>query len=177
MISNQNIFFTKEECEFIINLSKTLIKIEPFGKYDLSSNGTKNKVSYSVWSIDRNEKFQWIFDKIDGYFTYKTNLKIKKQLDKLYIHNYIKGQHFAKHTDSHYPTQIHNVGVCLNDNYAGGEFILYDPDYTLPKKQGEIYTFQSNRPHEVKKILNGERWSIIGFLHAENVEFTNRSLI
>ena len=29
---------------------------------------------------------------------------------------------------------------------------------------------------EVKEILNGERWSIIGFLHIENIEL-NKALI
>ena len=64
----------------------------------------------------------------------------------------------------------------MNDNYNGGEFVLYNPELILPKKQGSIYTFLSARMHEVKEILNGERWSIIGFLHIENIEL-NKTLI
>ena len=69
------------------------------------------------------------------------------------------------------------MGVCLNDNYEGGEFILHNPEFFLPKKSGEIYTFPSARMHEVKEILNGERWSIIGFLHIDNLDFPKKSLI
>lgn len=175
MILNQKIVFTKEECGYIINLSKELDEAKPYGYKD--NNNNKNlKISYNVWKLNRSDKTQWIFDKIKTYFENETNLKIKKELDKIYIHKYIKGQKFAKHNDTQYKTQIHNVGVCLNDNYEGGEFILYNPEFFLPKNAGEIYTFPSTRFHEVKEILNGERWSIIGFLHIENIEI-NKNLI
>ena len=172
----EKVLFSKEECNYIINLSKELNKINPFDKSDHMSKDKTFKVNYDVWLINRNEKTQWIFDKIHMYFTNKTNLKIKKELDKIYIHKYIKGHQFSKHADTYYKTQIHNIGVCLNDNYDGGEFVLYNPELILPKKQGLIYTFLSARMHEVKEILNGERWSIIGFLHIENIEL-NKTLI
>jgi hypothetical protein len=172
MILKEKILFSKEECDYIINLSDKLPPIEPY-----SSKGNAFKVNYSAWKLLLNDDTTWIFDKISLFFMNKTNLKIKKDLDILYIHKYTEGQQFEKHNDTHYKTQIHNVGVCLNDNYDGGEFILYDPEELLPKKQGEIYTFPSSQYHEVKEILKGERWSIIGFLHLENIELTNRNLI
>ena len=55
--------------------------------------------------------------------------------------------------------------------------MLYDPYEILPKKQGEIYTFPSLRMHEVNEILQGERWSIISFLHIENLEIKKIGLI
>ena len=68
------------------------------------------------------------------------------------------------------------MGVCLNNDYDGGELVLYNPEEQLPKEIGNIYTFPSQRLHEVKKIIKGERWSIIGFLHFENIEL-NKTLI
>ncbi len=65
----------------------------------------------------------------------------------------------------------------MNDNYNGGDFVLYNPELILPKKQGEIYTFPSVRFHEVKEILKGERWSIIGFLHIDNLDYPKKSLM
>jgi hypothetical protein len=168
----QDVVFTKEECKNIINLSKKLTQINSYGY----KNSENLKISYSVWPIDRDDKTQWIFDKIHTYFENETNLKIKKELDRIFIHKYTKGQGFAKHADTGYKTQIHNVGVCLNDGYVGGEFVLYNPEIILPKKQGSIYTFPSARMHEVKEILSGERWSVIGFLHIENIEL-NKALI
>ena len=171
------ISFSKEECDYIINLSKELYKINQFDKPDHMSKDKTFKVNYDVWLIKRNEKTQWMFDKIHTYFTNKTNLKIKKELDKIYIHKYIEGQQFSKHADTYYKTQIHNVGVCLNNDYDGGEFVLYNPEEPLPKETGNIYTFPSQRIHEVKKIIKGERWSIIGFLHIDNLDFQKKSLI
>ena len=164
--------FSNEECESIINLTNELSHIQPY--YSKNNNF---KVEYSAWKLNLNDDTKWIFEKISLFFMSKTNLKIKKELDKLYIHRYNVGQQFEKHNDTHYVTQIHNVGVCLNDNYDGGDFILYEPDEIIPKVQGKIYTFPSSQYHEVKEILKGERWSIIGFLHFENIELTNRSLI
>lgn len=164
--------FTESECEYIINLSNKLPPIDPY-----SSKANTFKVNYSAWKLLLNDDTKWIFDKISLFFMNKTNLKIKKELDILYIHKYIEGQQFGKHNDTYYKTQIHNVGVCLNDDYVGGEFILYEPDEVLPKRQGEIYTFPSVRFHEVKEILKGERWSIIGFLHIHHIESTIKNLI
>lgn len=168
--------FNKEECEKIINLRFEYEEV--LHKDFLGSYGSDfNNVSYRVWNIIREEKTQWIFDRIYKYFTESTGIEIKKELFQCHIHNYVKGEKFLRHADTTYPTQIYNIGVCLNDNYDGGEFILYEPDLVLPKKQGEIYTFESRREHEVKEILNGERWSIICFLHNENVKYKIKSFI
>jgi hypothetical protein len=174
MILKEKISFSKEECESIINLSKDLSQINPYG-YNIDNK--KSNISYSVWVIERNNQTQWIFNKIHAYFEKETSLKIKKELDKIFIHKYTKGQRFTKHADTGYKTQIHNVGVCLNDNYEGGEFVLYEPEEPLPKEAGTIYTFPSVRFHEVKEILKGERWSIIGFLHIYNLDLPKKSLI
>jgi hypothetical protein len=168
----EKISFTKEECEYIIRLSEKLPLIEPY-----VSKSDKFKVNYTAWKLILDNNSKWIFDKVTQFFTYETNLKIKKELSTLYIHKYNVGQQFEKHNDTHYKTQIHNVGVCLNDDYEGGEFILYNPEKILPKRQGELYTFPSARFHEVKQIVNGERWSIIGFLHMENIDLSNKTLI
>lgn len=163
--------FTKEECEKIISIAKSayMDDSKTYFKYD-------EDIRYKVSNVIRNENTNWIFDKMLNFFTNKTGIKIKKPLDILHIHNYKQGDYFKKHKDNLYATQIHNIGVCLNDDYMGGEFVLYEPYEILPKKQGEIYTFQSLRLHEVKKIESGERWSIIAFLHVENLELKKELL-
>jgi len=172
MLLKEKILFSKKECEYIIELSKNLPNTKPY-----TSKSDQFKVSYDAWKLILDNNSQWIFDKITQYFTYATNLKIKKELSTLYIHKYNVGQQFEKHNDTQYKTQIHNVGVCLNDDYVGGDFILYNPKEILPKRQGEIYTFPSSRFHEVEQIVKGERWSIIGFIHIENIYLSNKTLI
>lgn len=156
--------FTKDECENIIKIAKSY-EIKTSNDYFDNIN-----IKYKTYNIDRNDNTDWIFQKMFKYFEKTTSIKITKPLEILHIHNYKKGDVFKKHKDNLYPTQIHNIGVCLNDDYEGGEFILYEPYELLPKKQGEIYTFKSLRTHEVKEITNGERWSIIAFLHIDNLD-------
>lgn len=168
----QNVVFTQKECETIIYLSEDIEK--------QNSNlyfKNENDIKYNLWNIHRTPKTQWIFDRLFNYFTNTTGIKIKKELDIIHLHNYKQGNKFTKHKDNLYPTQIHNIGVCLNDDYTGGEFVLYEPYEILPKKQGEIYTFPSLREHEIKEITKGERWSIISFLHIKNLEIKKIGLI
>jgi hypothetical protein len=77
---------------------------------------------------------------------------------------------FEKHRDIYYPNQVLNIGVCLNDDYVGGDFILYGPKEILPKKAGVIYSFKNTREHEITKIESGNRYSLIIFLNKDNVE-------
>ena len=55
------------------------------------------------------------------------------------------------------------VGV-LNDDFEGGEFILFK-DYEIKFKQGDIVIFPSNFmfPHKVKPVTKGIRYSIINW--------------
>jgi hypothetical protein len=165
-------FFTKNECETIINLTEKL-KSNHSDKYFKNNDG----IEYLVWSVNRNSETQWIFDRMFFYFENETNIKIKEPINTVFVHKYVVGNRFKKHVDKTDNNQLHNIGVCLNDDYEGGWFKLYDPDLILPKKQGEIYTFKSARPHEVMEILEGERWSIISFLHLENLDIKKNSLI
>lgn len=55
------------------------------------------------------------------------------------------------------------VGI-LNDDFSGGEFVLFD-DYTICPKQGDIIIFPSNFmfPHKVNKITGGTRYSFVAW--------------
>jgi predicted 2-oxoglutarate/Fe(II)-dependent dioxygenase YbiX len=166
-----DINFTEQECKNIINLRYELEEMKSNKFFPNNKN-----LSYSVWNVYRNDNTQWIFDKLFLFFEKKIGIKIIKQIDILHIHRYLKGEKFHKHTDEYFPTQIYNIGVCLNDEYGGGEFILYNPTIELPKKTGSIYTFKSSRQHEVKEITDGERWSMICFLHIENLDLKKQLL-
>jgi hypothetical protein len=166
-----NISFTSEECKNIINLTKDYERISS----DVYFPNSKN-IEYDVWNIDNNQNTHWIFKRLFDFFEKETSIKIVEEIKTLHIHHYNKGQQFGKHTDEYYPTQLHNIGVCLNDDYVGGEFVLFNPDLILPKKTGAIYTFKSNRPHQVNEILEGERWSIISFLHLHNIGISKNIL-
>jgi hypothetical protein len=157
------ISFTKQECNDIINFSNILKKTQR----DDSHIG----ISYDFYSIGYNETTKWIFDRLNSYFTEKTGIKVIKSLDAIHLFDYSVGDKFVRHRDVYYENQIHNIGVCLNENYDGGEFVLYEPSYTiLPKTTGAIYTFKHSYEHEVLEVIKGHRWSLIGFYFYEHLD-------
>jgi predicted 2-oxoglutarate/Fe(II)-dependent dioxygenase YbiX len=54
----------------------------------------------------------------------------------------------------------------LNDNYKGGEFILFD-NKQVELKAGELLIFPSNfmYPHEIKPVTKGTRYSYISWVY------------
>lgn len=165
----QEILFTKEECDWIIEYSK---KTELIVRDGLNANVERphETISYSYYNFYLNNETNWVFDRINTFFTKTTGIKIKKSLDCFHIHKYIVGNRFSKHNDVYYENQMYNVGVCLTEDYNGGDFLLYDPKIILDKKIGNTYTFDCRRMHEVTEVLSGERWTLIAFLFLENLE-------
>ena len=153
--------FTLEETQDIIAFAKQL----PITQSNTLFNPITRK--YGFRTILHYHATKWIFKRIYDHLYEETGIEVKKTLDELYIHTYVEGDYFLRHSDV--PTKIWNVGVCLNDDYEGGDFIVYNPETVLPKKAGSIYCFESQREHEVLPITSGERWSIIGFLERGHI--------
>lgn len=161
--------FSKVECEKIISLSKIL-------KKNIRDEYPR-QISYDFYSIGYNSETKWIFERLNQYFTFMTGISVKKNLDAIHLFDYSVGDKFVRHSDIYYPNQIYNVGACLNEDYEGGEFVLYEPEYTvLPKRTGEIYTFNHSYEHEVLPVKKGNRWSLIGFYFYENLEIKKQIL-
>lgn len=155
--------FNTEECDRIINLSKKLERVD--------RDESPRPISYTFYSIGINDNTKWIFDRLDEYFYSSTGIRVKKSLDAVHLFNYSVGDRFLRHRDIYYENQAFNIGACLNEDYEGGDFVLYEPTYTtLPKKTGEIYTFKHSYEHEVMEVTKGNRWSIIGFYFYENLD-------
>jgi predicted 2-oxoglutarate/Fe(II)-dependent dioxygenase YbiX len=55
------------------------------------------------------------------------------------------------------------IGV-LNDNYKGGEFIMFD-NMKIELKQGDVMLFPSNflYPHRVEPVTEGTRYSFVSW--------------
>jgi hypothetical protein len=166
------ISFSIEECNKIINLSNT------FKPKHSSSLFKRNDFNYYYHVVLRNSNTQWIFDRLKEFLLDEYSKNKINEMQEIYLHRYLAGNEFAKHNDSTtHPDQILNIGVCLNESYDGGEFIAYNPLEILPKVTGTIYTMKSDRDHEVKKILGGERWSLILFLNKNDLQIGNSKLI
>jgi len=110
-----------------------------------------------------------IIDKISG-----DHFPGWKGFNQLRFNRYNKDQIMSKHCD-----HIHNlftgerrgipilsiVGV-LNDNYQGGEFIMFD-DYEIKFKPGDVIVFPSVflYPHLIKPIKKGTRYSFVSWCY------------
>jgi len=155
------VFFTDNECDEIISLS-TKLKTHHSSEWWMG-----DKTSYFAWHIEKNEETKWIFDRLTLFLSKNTNFKVLKDIDMIHLQNVKQGHGFEPHIDKH---SEYNIGVCLNIDYEGGELICHDYKLYIPKIKGLIYSFYGTQLHEVKKVLSGERWSLIAFLDNTIIE-------
>jgi len=168
--------FTKEECQIIINYSKFLdksISLTYVKEKNRYNEMLSNRQFYDVWYINYNDKTKWIFDRIFEFVENNLECKVKNKFTSIALHKFEVGNSLKKHKD---PNMYYNVGVCLNENYEGGEFLFYNPNSKLEKEEGKIYTFKGSILHKIKEITSGERWSILGLFGLGDLEFKKKLL-
>ena len=171
----QEKIFTKEECEKIINFS---LKYTDNIKMDFSNNPNgkcvDNRVTfgsvmgYTIYYIPNINETQWMFDKIINWFSKKSNIDFNKNMlhTGCNLHEYIVGDKFIKHTDlaKGFEDRRYNLGIQLNDNYEGGNYVCWDDnnnEIIISKEVGTAVAYNARIPHEIQEITNGSRWSIV----------------
>ena len=157
--------FSIEECNKIISYHDTVPIKTTNGSYP-----SYDRIQYTAWDVINTIETKWVFDNLFFEFTKQTGIELKYYPDRFGLHKYVKGEMFDKHNDLIDNRRIWNIGTNLSDNYTGGEFYLYEPEFLLSKTPGQIYTFESSREHEVKEILSGERWSLIMFIWRNHIK-------
>ena len=134
-----------------------------FGMSGITFSNTFNLVENYDWLgvfIEKNEN------------ELKTGLKLKSYETHLFIHYYQVGDYFGKHRDSieiGANNRAYVVGFNINDDYEGGDYILYNPDEMINKTAGIPYYFKSDREHEITKVKGGIRKSAVLFINYENL--------
>lgn len=123
--------------------------------------------SYEFAIMMNNE--MGITTKLLDWFEIKTGEKLTHKEHNLIIHKYNIGDYFDKHTDRNYKNRAYVVGFHINDEYDGGDYILYNPNQIIDKTPGIPYCFKSNRVHEITKITNGIRKSGLIFIDYEDL--------
>ena len=155
------IIFTKEECDRIISYTSNLPKQKQVK--------TVNRVvSFEACFITPSIETNWIFNKLYSFLETKLNVSIVSPLESIMINRYDIGDEFEKHKDLYIKNQIYNIIVNLNEEYDGGDFKLYLPDFTLTKKTGNASIFENTRIHSVEKVTSGYRFSMIAFFLKTN---------
>ena len=173
----QQLLFNEEEC----NLIKSYIKLQPTelskhfnigGKYNFTDGnklvGVDGNTSYRVFVIENSSETEWMFNKLLEWFSDVNNIKINydNKVKKCTLHQYSVGDSFNKHIDlnPNFPDRRWNLGIQLNDEYTGGDYICYDKnnnEIILSKEVGTAVAYHCRTLHEIKEITNGERWSIV----------------
>lgn len=156
--------FTLDECKSIIALSNT------FPKRNVKDLVEHDNISYEYNLVYRNEDTQWIFNRYYDSLKSKYPNNILREKEHFNLHKYIKGDKFAPHIDAaRNPDQCLVCGCVLNNEFEGGEFIYYEPYEIFSGQPGEIYSFSTLRPHEVKEVISGVRWTMLMFITPEEL--------
>lgn len=140
-------------------------------------NDSENIVDSSTRNVLSTDIDAWERSFIHYYGYLANNINYKYDVTELSQCNFLKycsKMFYKPHLDTsfnlNHPSFYRKLSVVLqlNDDYEGGDFILYGDtmfdEIILPKTKGTIIVFPSNRYHEVKEITSGNRYSIIGWL-------------
>ena len=166
MILIQKRIFTKKECDSII-----------WNEMENITNWNKIDRKYQSHPIQLNDKTNWIFQKLKIFFEEETGIKIKNLKETIHFHKFSVGDWFNKHSDER-ERRLFSVGVLLNDDFEGGDFILYNKNkIILDKLFGNTYVFDVKIEHEITKIKNKDRYSLVWFLQNENLKLNNQNLL
>jgi len=143
----------------------------------------KRDRSYEVKIIE-SEIIIPIKIKLLNWVSESLNLKFHSFNQKFQILRYDTNDFFLRHNDD--DIKYRNAfgknrylvtGFHLNDDYTGGDFIVYNPKYVLTKEIGAPYVFEANRDHEVKIVTSGTRRSVVMFINHEDVISSNNKLL
>ncbi len=53
----------------------------------------------------------------------------------------------------------------FNDNYIGGELFFKEDNISIKPKSGSLVIFPSKKVHEVKLLLDGDRYLVSSYLY------------
>jgi len=118
-----------------------------------------NKLWHGISDYMKDLNFKW-FSSWQGYSSirfnkYSKNKEMAQHCD--HIHSLFDGERKG--------IPILSVLGVLNDNYIGGEFIMFE-DKEIKFKAGDLLIFPSIflYPHEVKPVKKGSRYSFISWV-------------
>lgn len=197
----QEVLFTEDECTKILNYRfeyPNHIKTPQYTLLDgtrtvfqkiKKSDSTWIK-KYNVWDIPINDDTFWFYDRIYSWFENESGIIINRDAyfnkpnSAQKIHEYNIGDKFDIHIDlnDEYPDRVWNLGIVLNSNFEGGEYICYDENTKQPniikKITGNVIAYSSNVPHEITEITKGNRYSmVIKIREKEIIKKTQKSLL
>jgi hypothetical protein len=157
----QEVLFTNDECKTIIEFNEIYTK----NFHKNNSLIEQDEILYKANILPKNPKTFFIFKKLFDFFEKTTRLELYSYPAEVYIMKYEKGDKFKPHTDN-YHNRVYSVGVQLNTDYTGGDYIIYNSKEINKVENivGNSYCMESSLEHEIKEIESGIRYSIVSFI-------------
>lgn len=168
-------FLTTDECESLISLGLSVglqsmkssrIVNGKVAEENVDYSGNKRMGCYFVEDTLKTSILQSLSSKILSTSNELNPFKGIKYngIPKYSFNRYSKGDFLDWHPDSH---EILNGAtitfiIQLNDEYDGGliRYSINDIEYTINRKQGSIFIFDSNVVHSVDMVTSGLRYSL-----------------
>ena len=157
----QKNFFTKEECEKILEIKNKVSKYEGKDKYNLDGKGVYFN---EYWLSNSIEDIKWITDKLIQFIDETIKIKINKINSDIAILEYNVGDKLGMHNDynkSQHDFRVYTIGILLNIDWEGGDFIIIDSKTNektiLEKNIGNTYLFDALSPHMVDEVKGGSQ--------------------
>ena len=160
---SQLILFTKEECDYIIGLKNKYPLLGENGRWEEFDD-----FRYKFYTLEYASDIDWVIKRLCDFFESQIGLHIFTRPTKLNLHYYTVGDEFGKHIDTGTPIKEWNVGIILNEDFEGGDYLIFDENdepIVIDKRIGNVCIYQSQIPHQVTPITKGERWAIAMFIH------------
>ena len=159
----QSILFTKEECDYIVGLKNKYPLLGDNGRWEEFDD-----FRYKFYTLEYASDIDWVIKRLCDFFESEIGLNIFVRPTKLNLHHYTEGDEFGKHIDTGTPIKEWNVGIVLNEDFDGGDYLVFDENdepIVIDKKIGNVCIYQSQTPHQVTPITKGERWAVAMFIH------------
>tara|TARA_R100001594_G_scaffold57146_1_gene91065 strand:- start:3133 stop:3690 length:558 start_codon:yes stop_codon:yes gene_type:complete len=167
---------SKDECESLIRDVKKSGQLKPstYSNHTGEIKRSDNRVIMDdMWVKDKKTSsiINDFFGKVIRKYSDKFERFSCQRHSGFRVNRYSSGGFMSEHTDNIHHSHGQQYGfpqvsalLFLNDNYKGGEFIVAGNKYETKMGSGIIFPSNFMFPHEVKKIVHGERWSIVTWL-------------
>lgn len=176
----EKILFSSEELKHISKyFNKESYRIYPVTNDDLSIIPKGSSFTENIFTWDNETEF--VYTRLKEW-TKELMLEFEwKSQPWAEFRRYKKGDFFIRHYDTPWnhgglPERYFTVGIQLNEEYEGGDFII-DSQHIMTKAKGNTVMWGVEVPHEVSLITQGIRETLICFIDVESGKVGKNTLI
>jgi predicted 2-oxoglutarate/Fe(II)-dependent dioxygenase YbiX len=181
-------FLTKEHCNILLETMKSNAELCP-GRMGIDSHIDKTKRDSNILFFEL-KSFPQIKEKLQSVLSEKIKMKgyeLDFENEKIQFTEYQKDGHYVWHEDSTpdvFSERYCSLVIQLNNEYDGGELQLKESDFegnetiiTFERGIGNLFVFLSSTTHRVAPIIDGNRYSLVGWFKLRPIENFKKTLL